>query len=356
VRGFAIVENSLQFFHELGFDLGMQSKEVAGPGESDGGGFVAGEKKGHHFIAQLHVAHGIAVGVACLQERIEQISARLIAGAALADDAIDDAVEIADGAAPRGREEARKVKREKQGLAGVAHEAVGDHLHGFADALGSAGDVCAKQALADNFKRNGHHVFVNVAGFAGGPGIEHAAGSAGDDRRIRQDIFAAESRLDEAALALPRFSFVGEQTIPEDAGESAVVCGFGEVAGIADQDVFDFARMHEQADGNVDIAKVYDVAVFFGAAGIESEPVPGNSGEIAKEEMAFGAGRGFERKLGDEWGGCGHGWVPGSLVGLVTGRSVARKNPQRLLNGALECFENCIVGWLAAKTEILAAR
>src|SRR5207253_9970881 len=88
---------------------------------------------------------------------------RSIRGATLADDAVDDFVQVTDGAAPRWRQEVRKVKREEESLAGIRHEPVGYNLHGFADTFGDAGDLRSKQALCDDLERHAHHVLVNVA-------------------------------------------------------------------------------------------------------------------------------------------------------------------------------------------------
>ncbi len=100
-----------------------------------------------------------------------------------------------------------------------------------------------------------------------------------------------------AALALPGFSFVGQQAIADHASEGAVVRGLGEIAWIGDQDVFDVARMHQQTYGNVEITKANDVAIVPGALGIEFQPIARGRRQVAEQEVALGAGRKFQRNL-----------------------------------------------------------
>jgi hypothetical protein len=65
-------------------------------------------------------------------------------------------------------------------------------------------------------------------------GSIHAAGGADHHWRIRQNVFATESRLDQAALSLPEFSFIGQQAIGKNASKGAVVRRLGEIAWIGD--------------------------------------------------------------------------------------------------------------------------
>src|SRR5262245_4796466 len=125
------------------------------------------------------------------------------------DDALDDVVQIADGVPSRWRQEIRKVKREEQRLARIGYEVVSHNLHSFADPFGDAGHFRTKQALRDDLERRGHHVLMNVARFATGPGAEKAAGGASHHWRIGQYVFTAKGRLDQSSLMLPGFSFVG---------------------------------------------------------------------------------------------------------------------------------------------------
>jgi hypothetical protein len=50
--------------------------------------------------------------------------------------------------------------------------------------------------------------------------------------------------------------------------------------------------MYQQTDRNVKVAKSHNVAILLGATLIESQPVARDSGQIAKEEVAFRARRG----------------------------------------------------------------
>ena len=124
---------------------------------------MTSEKEGHNLIAQLGVAHRLPLGITHLKKRVEQISARLIRGATLADDAVDDSVQVTDGVAPGWRQEVRKVKREEESLARIRHEPVGYNLHGLADSFGDASDFRSKQALRDDLESDGHHILVHVA-------------------------------------------------------------------------------------------------------------------------------------------------------------------------------------------------
>src|SRR5262249_45536235 len=102
-------------------------------------------------------------------------------------------------------------------------------------------------------------------------------------------------------------SFVGEQAVAEHTGESSIVGGLGEIAGVGDQDIFNVTRMHEQADGNVHVAKLHDVAVVFGALRVESEPVAGDRAQVAEQKMPFGTGRRLESRASDGGRSCSHG-------------------------------------------------
>jgi hypothetical protein len=171
------------------------------------------------------------------------------------------------------RQEIRKVKREQECLARIGYEAVSHNLHRLANPFGNAGDFSSKQALRDDLESRGHHVLMNVARFAAGPGAEKAAGGASHHWRIGQNVFATKGRLDQSSLMPPGFSFVGQQAITEDARKGTIVGGLGEVPGIDDQHVFDVAGMHQQADRNVKVAKFHNVAIVLGASRIKSKPV-----------------------------------------------------------------------------------
>src|SRR5258708_39878290 len=101
---------------------------------------------------------------------------------------------------------------------------------------------------------------MHVARFAAAPGVQHSAGGADYYRNIRQNVFATEGRLDQAALALPSFSFIGQQAIAKHASKSAVVRGLREIACIGNQYVFDVAGMYQQTYGDGEITKVDHVA------------------------------------------------------------------------------------------------
>ena len=47
----------VQLGMKAGLDVGVDGKEMPGPGEGHGGGFVAGHEQGDHFIPQLGVGH-----------------------------------------------------------------------------------------------------------------------------------------------------------------------------------------------------------------------------------------------------------------------------------------------------------
>src|SRR5262249_1092774 len=136
----AVAEDFAQLCHELFFHGGILREEIAGPTESDGGGFVSGEEEGHHFVAELGVAHGGAVRVRGLEEVAQQVASLFARIAAVADDAVDDSVEVLGGALTRWCEEPWNGKREQQSLTGVIQEAVGDDVHGVADALGDSAE------------------------------------------------------------------------------------------------------------------------------------------------------------------------------------------------------------------------
>ena len=72
----------------------MVGEQVPGLGEGVGGGLVAGQEDGQHFVAKLPVAHAFACFlVADPEEHREQVAGILTIRAALFDDFVDDLVE-----------------------------------------------------------------------------------------------------------------------------------------------------------------------------------------------------------------------------------------------------------------------
>ncbi len=86
--GPTVADDGGYFRDELAFDFGMLRQEIPSPDERVGSGFVAGEEKGHDFVAELTVGHaGLIDFVAGSDEFGQQIAVVAAFFAALADDA-----------------------------------------------------------------------------------------------------------------------------------------------------------------------------------------------------------------------------------------------------------------------------
>src|SRR5215471_16222446 len=209
-------------------------------------------------------------------------------GAPLQDNFVDYVIQLADGTRTTACQEVGYIEWKKEGLPSVSDKPFGHHLHGSADSRRGAANLRAIQAQPHNFEGDTHQVFVNVACLVVTPRIDHAAGRFSHNGSIGKNIFTAESGLNKRSLPLPELSFAGQQSLAENASESAVVGRFREIARIRHQDVLDFTGMHQKKNGNVDKTHINDVAVFPGALRVESQPVSGDRRQISQEEMPLG--------------------------------------------------------------------
>ena len=81
----------------------MLREEIPSPDQRVGGGFVAGEEEGHDFVAELAVGHaGLIDFVAGGDELGKKVAMVAAFGAALADDAVNDGIELGECCAWRG--------------------------------------------------------------------------------------------------------------------------------------------------------------------------------------------------------------------------------------------------------------
>jgi hypothetical protein len=84
---------------------------------------------------------------------------------------------------------------------------------------------------------------------------------------------AVERRLDEAALSLPEFSLTGQQTLAEDTGQRAIVCGLREISRVCNKHGLYIAGMHHQINGNVGEMYTNDVPILFDTTLVKPQPV-----------------------------------------------------------------------------------
>ena len=176
----------------------MAQKQVEGPGERRRRGLVAGEQQGHQLVAQLGVAHRLAVLEAGGDEHREDVLAacEVRVGAPLGDLGGQQLVDLGHAALQRGErvgpaeapgEQDPKLKPRRGGLG----EQVGEQRPEPRDARWVAD---AEDGAQDHLERQRLHARVDREGLAGGPGVDLAGGELRDDPLVGAHPLAVEGR------------------------------------------------------------------------------------------------------------------------------------------------------------------
>src|SRR5260370_25080247 len=113
--------------------------------------------------------------------------------------------------------------------------------------------------------------------------------------RITQNVLAVKGGLDEAALALPKVAFAGQQALAEDPCQSAIIRGLREITGITDKHRLYVPGMHYQVYRNMGEMHANHVSVFLCASLVKSQPVARHLDRTSKQESPFRP-RGSSRK------------------------------------------------------------
>lgn len=285
----ASLKDGVEFGVEFFFDARVLREEPPCPGESAGGGFVAGKEESEGFIAELLIGHAGAVVVLSVKKHGEEVPCIFVGLAALLDDAIDDCVELANGAIgiaihfggePLGSDhEAAKV-------GGVFEEDV----EGFADLRGVAFDVGAEERFANDLEGEAHHGVVEVDGLVRLPGFEEVCGAGGHGGGIVGDARTVKCRLHHAALTEPEVALAGKEAIAENVSIGAKDAALDEFVRVVDDDVFNVVRVKQEEGADVEEAKTDDVAVVAKDALHEGKGIAADGAAEAVEKTRFGTG------------------------------------------------------------------
>jgi hypothetical protein len=188
----------------------------------------------------------------------------------------------------RGRRNAQE-KGDGIEAGGAGH----DGLERGLDDFHVLGEVRAEERAQDDAQGDIHHVVVNVARFAGLPRFGEVGGLLHGDLRIARDAFAVKRGIAQAALASPEIAVAGEQAVAKELGIGARGHAFDEVAGLAEQDLFDVQRVEQDVNREIHEAVEDDIAVLAGpaqerargiAAGHERGADPGKSTRAGRPE------------------------------------------------------------------------
>ena len=99
--------------------------------------------------------------------------------------------------------------------AGPRDEGVHQRLHRRAGVGRIAADLRVEQRLGDDLQRQPHHVVLDVADLAVGPGLEHSLGVIDHEPAIGGDPLAVKRRLGELALAAPELPLAGQEPLAQ---------------------------------------------------------------------------------------------------------------------------------------------
>src|SRR6267154_1013188 len=108
---------------------------------------------------------------------------------------------------------------------------------------------------------NIHHIVVNVALFAVFPRFGQFRGFFHGDVRVAGQAFAVKRGIAQTSLPAPEISVTGEQSVAKEFGIGARGHALNEVAGLAEQNLFDVLRMEEHVEVEVEKMVVDNVAV-----------------------------------------------------------------------------------------------
>ncbi len=168
-----------------------------------------------------------AVDVLRAEEIGEQVFAHA-AGTALADDAVDDLVELAHSA--QEAEAARRGQLEEETPHAEPGVLADEGVHGSGDDRHLRAEVDAEQRAGGNGQRGLHHLAMDVELLAVAPGVERECGLARHDVGVGGDAGAMKRGLAETALPQPEVAFAGEQAVAEEFGVGARSHAFGKAA------------------------------------------------------------------------------------------------------------------------------
>ena len=282
------MEDGIEFGVEFLFHAGILGKEMPGPAEGDGGGFVASDEKGHDFIAKLLRVHAAALLVGGSHEEGEEIGLRGFAGgealAAGFDNSVDERIKIFVIAVGGAIGASGPVRRNFDGRAHAANLVAHETGDGFADGLSLVSELRTEESADGNFESEGHHFFGHVAAIAIAPILNVREGLIGHGVGVFGDALAVKSGLSEAALLEPQVAFGSQEAFAEEALSSVSQAGaFFEFLGLADEDFFDEIGGGEEDARLKEERKVDDITVFAGEVGEEAGGVAEKFGGAADD-------------------------------------------------------------------------
>jgi hypothetical protein len=250
---------------------------------------VTGEEEGHTFVAQLAIAHPLAVFVAGVFQHRQQIFGLGIrALAPLFDDAVNDLVQIGDAlveaTAVRGLHFAELRQEEFQRARHVRERA----LERVPDGLGLALDGRPEQRLGDDFERETHHVGVDIADFttARAPLLRQSLRPLRHHLGVPGEAFPMKRGLREAPLTSPEIALARQQAVAQNRVQELQVFVFQPPLVLRDEDLFDQLRVTHQDDRHRPQRDVHDVAVPTGHLAQERERIAEIPQSIAEEGNA----------------------------------------------------------------------
>src|SRR5947207_3860 len=143
------------------------------------------------------------------------VAAVRVAGDALGDDAIDDAVEASDGAARSQVSWRREPERHHAEASQPGAEVLRQHFRRLRGVVRVAGEVGVEERLADDGLRERHHLGMDIDRRAHLPACDVPLGEGAHDIAVAGDALTMEGRLHEAALAQPRLALRQQQAVAE---------------------------------------------------------------------------------------------------------------------------------------------
>ncbi len=291
--GSAAAEDAVEFGFERNGSGGIFCQQIKRPGQSERCSVQSGRHQGDEFIAQLFVAHGASILVAGLEQHGQEVAGIAVAGAAFADQAVNERVETAHDVLVVTRAGRRNKVEQEAVPFPLGGEAFHDHGGGFIQAINFRRDGRIKKRFGDDLRGQVHHVGMDLAGFTRLPGGEHLAGKIDDDVGVGGDAIAMKSGLGEAALADPMLTLARQQALAKETAHDGrtVADGFAEIAGLCNKDGLDVPRVVENDGGAVEETDGHEIAVVAGATFEESERIAAEILEAAEKEGTFGAGR-----------------------------------------------------------------
>src|SRR5215831_8604110 len=159
-------------------------------------------------------------------------------GAAVGDDAVDDAVELVRGEDGANVGRRRKPGRSKDEASKVGVE-YGDGFERATDFLRVTCDIGVEESFRDNLQRETHHFGVNVSRLAVTPFGEQAFGEARHRFTVGDDTRAVEGGLSQTTLPEPEITFADQQPVAEETLVGFEDAALGKFAGLRNQKLLD---------------------------------------------------------------------------------------------------------------------